>query len=78
MRHTYNTINRLEKAADEIVLLNKNLVKKIPNSGIHYPPYLISKVNATELKIPRGWQIDGNRIVNASTLIYLEVKQEMS
>lgn len=78
MRYTYHLINILEDTADEIVLLNYGLVEKIPHSWVHHPPYLVSKVAASELKIPKGWRVDKNRIVNASTLIYLEVKQEMS
>lgn len=78
MRCTFGIINRLEKTADNIVALNPEVVKKIPNSGIHNPPYLISKVPISKLRIPSGWKVSENRIVNISTLIYLEVKNDMS
>lgn len=73
MRYTYNTINTLEKVADKIVSLNYDSVRKVPGSGIHSPPYLYSKIDLSLLKIPKGWRLEGNHIINTLTLIYLEV-----
>ena len=78
MRYTYGILNRLERLADKVIDLNGNLVEKVPNNGIHSPPYLVSKVPISQLKIPNGWKISKDHIVCKSTLIYIVVKNDMS